>query len=380
MDCYPVWSNESDAVAQIIFYAHPYTYTCSGSLVSNTAQDYRPYFLTAFHCIDIDIINGCVDGMLSPAEISRVGSIPVNATCIHHPDGMPMKISFDYGNPYGPYINNYRISWGCSLYSPASTHWVVGFESGTTEGGSSGSPLFNSSQRVIGQLHGGDFGCAPITKLFGQFSKSWTGGGSSSTRLSDWLNPTGSTATTTNTIKLGVSITGSTSIGNNGEYTASITGCTNSSNNNYIWSVTPSNGANIAYYFGPNNSYAGINFTQAGYYDIKAQITTSCGTQYAIKKVYANPYKGGGSGITFPNPVDNILYIDLDQIADVTFINAKTFDIRLFDAQGSMVRHSQAQSGIIQYNVSNLPDGIYYLRINDGISASIDIYKIIVKH
>lgn len=32
-----------------------YIYICSGSLVNNTAEDLKPYILSAFHCIDLDV-------------------------------------------------------------------------------------------------------------------------------------------------------------------------------------------------------------------------------------------------------------------------------------------------------------------------------------
>ena len=32
-----------------------YIYICSGALVNNTAEDLKPYILSAFHCIDLDI-------------------------------------------------------------------------------------------------------------------------------------------------------------------------------------------------------------------------------------------------------------------------------------------------------------------------------------
>jgi len=49
--CYPAWNNESDGVAQILLSSG--TELCSGSLLNNTAQDYRPFILTAFHCIEV---------------------------------------------------------------------------------------------------------------------------------------------------------------------------------------------------------------------------------------------------------------------------------------------------------------------------------------
>jgi len=126
----------------------------------------------------------------------RSGNTPTTGTGIHHPAGDVMKISFDY---HSLVPNNSTIDWGNSIISPVSTHWTVGYDHGTTEGGSSGSPLFDQNKRVIGQLHGGDSGCAPITKYYGRFNLSWTGGGTNDTRLSNWLDPTGSGVITVNT-------------------------------------------------------------------------------------------------------------------------------------------------------------------------------------
>ena len=64
---------------------------------------------------------------------------------------------------------------------------------GTTEGGSSGSPLLTANHRVIGQLHGGYADCndsilAP--DWYGKFNVSWTGNNSNSIyrRMNCWLD------------------------------------------------------------------------------------------------------------------------------------------------------------------------------------------------
>ena len=71
---------------------------------------------------------------------------------------------------------------------------------GVTEPGSSGSPLYNAAGRYIGQLHGGPSACGAtgdnLSDYYGRFSVSWTGGGTNSTRLSNWLDA-GSTGATT---------------------------------------------------------------------------------------------------------------------------------------------------------------------------------------
>ena len=66
--------------------------------------------------------------------------------------------------------------------------WVI-WDRGTTEGGSSGSPLFDRNKRVIGQLHGGFGQCTNVNDWYGRLSTSWRGGGTSASRLADFLDP-----------------------------------------------------------------------------------------------------------------------------------------------------------------------------------------------
>jgi hypothetical protein len=61
--CFPSWNSESNAVARVLLSSG--TSLCSGSLLNNTENDYRTFFLTAFHCIDISPR----DGSLSSSEI-----------------------------------------------------------------------------------------------------------------------------------------------------------------------------------------------------------------------------------------------------------------------------------------------------------------------
>ncbi len=68
---------------------------------------------------------------------------------------------------------------------------------GSTEGGSSGAPLYNQDMRVVGLLHGGYAACGDArADWFGRFSVAWAGAGSSRTRLSDWLDPLATGAVT----------------------------------------------------------------------------------------------------------------------------------------------------------------------------------------
>lgn len=47
------WQTEKNGVCQMTLPIGNYIYICSGALVNNTAEDLKPYILSAFHCIDL---------------------------------------------------------------------------------------------------------------------------------------------------------------------------------------------------------------------------------------------------------------------------------------------------------------------------------------
>ncbi len=96
-----------------------------------------------------------------------------------------MKISFENDAPT-------QVSY------ESAQCWRVIWNSGTTEGGSSGSPLFNQDHRIVGQLYGGNASCSNTSghDNYGRFNISWNRG------LSDFLDPNNTGAMTTNTIAI----------------------------------------------------------------------------------------------------------------------------------------------------------------------------------
>jgi hypothetical protein len=81
--------------------------------------------------------------------------------------------------------------------------------------------------------------------------------------------------------------------------------------------------------------------------------------------------------VFYPNPVNNILYIDLERTQNKT---SGSYDIRLYNSLGNMCRQAKATSGTVEFSASNLPDGIYFLIIYDGSAPKPEVHKIIVKH
>lgn len=205
------WQDQKRGVVMLLEGGFRY---CSGSLINNVNNDGTPFILTANHCTpgttDIFMFNyespGCpnVDGPTnqtvagcqllfntspSDAYLVRLNTnVPLsyypffngwnandvaatNSVGIHHPSGDIKKISFDNQAPQAS-------SYGGSSTPGDGTHWhILNWEDGTTEGGSSGSPLFDQNHRITGQLHGGTASCTNnIDDYYGKFSRSMTAG------------------------------------------------------------------------------------------------------------------------------------------------------------------------------------------------------------
>ncbi|MBE0650528.1 MAG: T9SS type A sorting domain-containing protein [Bacteroidales bacterium] len=236
------YQKQKRGIARILLLDQGTLYWCTGTLINDTKNDATPYFLTANHCGSSSSISDynkwlfyfnfespdCSRPAAEPSSDILVGanllataptttgsdfkllllknSVPISykpyfngwdatgsisnsGVVIHHPEGdikmistyttpvIPMDYTGTYTNPNGLY---WRVVWAATQ----DGH-------GVTEGGSSGSPLFNSSGLVIGSLTGGTSDCTTPDSpdYFGRFSKSWDANGSDSTvQLKYWLD------------------------------------------------------------------------------------------------------------------------------------------------------------------------------------------------
>lgn len=222
------WQNEKRGVALILNGGSAW---CTGSLINNTAQNGTPYFLTAAHCNATESnwvfyfnheSTGCTgstgatnqsisgatqlaSGTASDYHLVQLSSaVPASynayfngwdrsnaavstAVGIHHPSGDIKKISFDDDALT-------KTNYSSNTVTSAGNHWrIEAWERNTTtEGGSSGSPLFDQNHRIIGQLHGGAAACGnTLSDWYGAFGNSWSG-------LSSFLDPLGTGAMTLN--------------------------------------------------------------------------------------------------------------------------------------------------------------------------------------
>ena len=228
------WENQIKSVGLIIVNGNS---GCSGALINNTANDGRPFFLTANHCLgnpsnwlfrfDWHSLNpSCATTVPSGngpflqtsftstlrarsagsdfalvelnnplpqnwdvyyAGWDRTDAFPQFTVGIHHPAGDIKKICRD-DDPATK-----RTSGGAQVWR------ISEWEQGVTEPGSSGSPLFDQNGRIIGQLYGGLAACISPSNTsnngqyddYGRIAISWNGNNAAS-RLSDWLDPIGS--------------------------------------------------------------------------------------------------------------------------------------------------------------------------------------------
>ncbi len=243
----PQGNNWLDQTRSVAVYSFGGARVCSGTAINNTAQDNTPYFLTADHCkVDVDNAASLViywnyqnsvcrtasaianpgDGVLTqftlgttfiadfatsdftlvklnqpiPPDFNvflagwdRTTTVPETAVTIHHPNVEEKRISI--APPSFTIVESRPFDQ--SGFIPNSHLRVVRWAQGATEGGSSGSPLFDQNKRIVGQLFGGSSACSSNnpnnangkSDWFGRFNISWDGGGTANSRLSDWLDP-----------------------------------------------------------------------------------------------------------------------------------------------------------------------------------------------
>lgn len=273
------WSEVKDAVCRMIVNG---VEVCTGVLINNTAENQKPYILSAAHCydrwnlaettvyvfnyespfcapLDGDPLNSITGAKMKArhdsldfalAELSlvpppdfrpyyagwnRSADLPSSSVSIHHPQGDIKKIAHD-ANP--PTIASFSNS-----YTKNGFLKILRWEQGVTESGSSGGPLFDNNKNVIGTLTGGEATCKnPVNDYFNRFSMSWDYRADTTKQLKYWLDP----------VKSGVQVL-------NGKqfYEAeNLCGAFTNLNDNDDYSIIPvlSNGKFAGYWGGSNNA------------------------------------------------------------------------------------------------------------------------------
>jgi len=257
------WADEIRSVVKLSIPAGGGVGLCTGTLVNNTSYDCTKYVLTAMHCTEQSTTsdfaqvvvrfnyqrNSCGSGISASAQqktgttrradsndgggasgsdfclLEMTQAIPATwnvyyagwdaststptassegwkAICIHHPAGDVKKISTAGTLVSGTWQaagNHWKVNWIQTV-----TNW------GVTEGGSSGSPIFNKDHRIIGTLTGGGSYCDTPTApdYYGKMDKHWTGNPNPSNEdLIDWLDAAGTGLQQINGSYVGSSLT-----------------------------------------------------------------------------------------------------------------------------------------------------------------------------
>jgi hypothetical protein len=212
VSCYPDWTVTSVGVGAVGSIQSGGFLFCTGSLIADTDPDTNaPYFLTANHCVgsqsganDVEVYwiyqtdscngtppsqqdspvstggatlvaNGSEANSTDFALLRLRGTVPDGLTylgwstavwpagtevsCVHHPRGDFKRIAF------GDTINDGPLQ-------PTTRFHGARWTEGTTEPGSSGSPLLlEDTQQIIGQLWGGTASCSNLNgpDYYGRF-------------------------------------------------------------------------------------------------------------------------------------------------------------------------------------------------------------------
>lgn len=221
------WQVQKKGVARMATPTATDVSLCTGTLINNTNYDFTPLFLTAFHCYQNrteEQINqtvfyfnyedsDCEVLTVEPECPTLVGAEYLAKSSLYgESDGALMRLNSEVPEEYDVYFNgwdrrNIPATSGVGIHHPAGdakkistfstpaisntwvgagavgatdAHWHVDFVAtehghGITEGGSSGSPLFNQDKLVIGTLSGGSSSCYKLDglNLYGKLWYHW---------------------------------------------------------------------------------------------------------------------------------------------------------------------------------------------------------------
>ncbi len=416
------WQNEKNGVARILVKEGNSTFWCTGSLVNNTLNNRKPYFLTANHCgMNADSADysewmfyfnyearGCGAPSVEPEynlitgsrllarshnstsngsdfklllldeEVSplftpyyngwdRRGISSPEGVTIHHPQG-DIKMISTYKTPL------ISTRYDSETEDPTGFFWKVEWAAttnghGVTEGGSSGSPIFSSEGLILGSLTGGRASCSYPNQpdFYGKLSYSWNGDMSdSTTNLSYWLDPIGS----------GVSFLKGTNFDSTSVFAGFSAEKTTIVVGESISFINTSYG-NISSYqwffegadpdFSEDMEPTGIEYSSTGEFDVKLVVSSAEGADTLLVKDYITVLPN-----ISPNPGNGVFVLSFG--GEIP----KDLSIRVFNSSGGENRYYIEDQTEDQITLRILPvsDGIYFIQMKS--SSISNTYKVIV--
>lgn len=362
-------ANQINSVVHYTFNISGSTFVCSASTINNTANNCKPYILTAWHCgervagqsiatwvwywkyqktscatgtanyndpakgtktmtggtVKASSGNGTLNNPPDEYEVAgsdfylvelsaqppasydvyyagwdRTSNASSSGVGIHHPYGSSKKIS-----TYTQALTSETFNGGAT-----NAHWKVYWATtanghGVTEVGSSGSPIFNSTGRIIGQLSGGESACTTNgtgqgtgpdkSDLYGKFSVDWDQNGTTANaQLKPWLDPNNTGATYLAGLATPCTVTATppvaefsanpttVSVGGTSQFTDQSTG----NPTNWAWVITPATGWTYAGGTNASSQNPQVTFSVGGTYTVQLTASNSAGSDVELKTDY----------------------------------------------------------------------------------------------
>lgn len=405
------WQNEKNGVARVLVKEGSSLYWCSGSLVNNTKQDGTPYFLTANHCgVNSSTADysqwvfyfqyespDCQFPASEPPLLTTVGATKLASASGETGNGSDFKLLLlkdEVPKNYQPYYNGWNrladpASSGVDIHHPEGDlkmistflspavsadylgvnpnpnghYWKIVWAPtdggyGVTEGGSSGSPLFNSQGQIVGALTGGRASCAnqEAPDYFGKFSYSWNSNGSdSASKLSVWLAPGNPGITFLNGTNLD---TAGITADFRADFTDILIGGTVSFVNNSSGNINQ-----YKWYFPggyPDFSEAEVpptvQYNSAGNFDVILEVSSSTAQNQLIRYQYITV-----SPAISQNPAVGKYILNFGKLVP------DDLQIEVFDINGQNINfYLEKKATSVIVNLSPFADGIYFIRTMTG--------------
>jgi len=402
------WQYQKHGVARIYVKDNSGFFWCTGTLLNNTLQNNESFFMTADHCAPTvtpeDLLQwvfyfnyeapDCENPTIIPSSNSLNGAVKLASANTSGSDFLLLRLSDEVPLNYEPYYNGWSIEniasyQGVTIHHPAGdikkistytvpllssqwsgtpgTHWEVYWSEtasgwGVTEGGSSGSPLFDNTGKIIGALTGGQAACEPNGSgagtgpdqpdYYGKFSYSWDQNGSdSSQQLKYWLDPinSGVTTLTGKYANLTASFQASKTlllIGNTVEFTNLSSGLP------ILWEWTFEGGI--------PESFLGaqpveVKYPEGGLYDVRLVVSDGIDYDTLLLKDYIHVV-----GKIYPNPTSDLVNIFLEEELP------SSIRIAVFNLLGQKLHEEQITDQtypLLTINLASFSAGIYTIRI-----------------
>ncbi len=407
------WQNEKRSVAKILLKAGTGSYLCTGALVNNVLQDSTPYLITARHCGNSASLSDysqwvfyfnyeaptCDAPLQDPQSNTITGSSLLAQAPYGTAEGSDFKLlqlSHQVPESYNPYfagwnrdgfasisgvgihhpkgdikkISTYTSSLLSTLYgqtseNPNGMYWkVIWAETqnghGVTEGGSSGSPIFDNTGKIVGTLTGGTASCSELTEpdFYGKFAYHWSSNGSQAdAQLKPYLDPGNEGLQSLDGFGYGnllsANFTTDTSVISIGGW-VSFTDQSNGDPESWKWTFFGGDPSKSTSQNPPR-----ISYTNYGFYDVSLIVGSGGLSDTLIRKDYIRV-----TPRLYPNPANEYVIMDFGR-SQVDYI-----EVEIFNMSGQLVgnfANYTAQTGVYKVSVSQIRAGNYILRVKTNV-------------